>query len=117
MASSLAISRVCFDGTVLSSFAPSDWWPRIDEPAIAVIRLKRALETARLAVSEGLDRVFVGHGGDQLFAEDILDRDTAPYAFARGAFSKAAWIEVGREQAVIESSPVLPEAILSYVFV
>ena len=105
VASSLAMSRVCLDGTAFFSFAPSDWWPKIDEPAIAVIRLKRALETARLALSEGLDRVFVGHGGDQLFAEDILDRDTPPYAFARGAFSKVAWPELEREQALIESSP------------
>jgi len=105
VANSLAISRVRLDGTTLFSFAPSDWWPRLDEPAIAVIRLKRAVAVARLASSEGLDRIFVGHGGDQLFAENLLDRDTAPHALARGAFSRAAWQELERILALAASTP------------
>lgn len=104
-ANSLGISRVRLDGTSLFVFAPSDWWPRLDEPAIAVIRLKRAVAVARLASSEGLDRIFVGHGGDQLFAENILDRETTPYRLARGAFSKAAWSEVDGILTIAESSP------------
>jgi hypothetical protein len=105
VASSLAISRVRLDGTALLSFAPSDWWPRLDEPSISVIRLKRALELARIASREGLDRILVGHGSDQLFAEDVLGRDESPHVLGRRAFSKAVWPEVERTLNVAESSP------------
>jgi hypothetical protein len=105
VAQSLAISRVRLDGTALLCYAPSDWWPRLDEPAIAVIRLKRAVAVARLASGEGLDRVFIGHGGDQLFREDLLARETIAYPLARNAFSRAAWPGVERTWAVMQSSP------------
>lgn len=104
VAKSLAISRIRLDGTTLFPFAPSDWWPRLDEPAISVIGLKQAVEVARLASREGLDRVLVGHGGDQLFCEDLFERETTSYQLDRGAFSKAAWREVERTKALMESS-------------
>ena len=104
VANAFGISRIRLDGTNLLAFAPSDWWPRLDEPAIAIIRLKRAVAVARLVSNESLDRVFVGHGGDQLFAENILDRETAPYPLARGAFSKAAWLEIERILSIREEA-------------
>ena len=117
VANSLSISHVILDGTTLLAFSPSNWWPRLDEPAIAVIRLKRAVAVSRLASSEGLDRVYVGHGGDQLFAEDILERETTPCPLARGAFSKAAWPEVERILATAESSPFfLRRSLLTYSY-
>ena len=106
-AESLAISRIRLDGTTLLPFAPSDWWPRLDEPSISVIGLKQALTIARIAASEGLDRVLVGHGGDQLFAEELLSSETIRHPLARGAFSKTGWRAVRRVLALAESSPAL----------
>jgi hypothetical protein len=63
VAKSLAISRIRLDGAAFLPFAPSDWWPRLDEPSISVCSLRRAVAVARLASSEDIDRVLVGHGG------------------------------------------------------
>jgi asparagine synthetase B (glutamine-hydrolysing) len=104
VAKSLAISRIRLDGTALLPFAPSDWWPRLDEPSISVCSLRRAVTVARLASSEDINRVLVGHGGDLLFSEDMLGGETTPSSLARGAFSKAAWREVERTAAIMESN-------------
>jgi len=46
VADSLEISRIRIDGTKQLVYAPSDWQPKLDEPAIGVLRLKRALAVA-----------------------------------------------------------------------
>ncbi|MGA3353994.1 MAG: asparagine synthase C-terminal domain-containing protein [Acidimicrobiales bacterium] len=104
VAEALAIPRRCLDGSTLFPYAPSDWMPRLDEPAISVLSLKQALTVVRLAASEGMDRVLVGHGGDQLFAEDLLERETVRGSLARDALTKAAWQEVERARLIMESS-------------
>src|SRR3989442_4359023 len=105
VAKSLAISRVRLDGTTLFSYAPPDWWPKLDEPATSVIGLKRDLAVARLASSEGIDRVFVGHGGEQLFSDDMLEPLPPPIPLARTAFSKPAWQEVEHVRELMQSTP------------
>jgi hypothetical protein len=96
VADSLGISRIRLDGTSQFVYAPSDWRPKLDEPAIGVLRLKRAVAVARVATAEGVDRIFVGHGGDQLFAENLLDRERILYPLEAGAFLDFAWRQVER---------------------
>ena len=116
VAKSLAISRVRLDGTTLFSYAPPDWWPKLDEPATSVIGLKRDLAVARLASSEGIDRVFVGHGGDQLFSDDMLEPLPPPIPLARAAFSKAGWQEVEHVRELMQSIPkFLKRSVLTHL--
>ena len=116
VATSLGIARLRLDGTHLLAFAPSEWWPRLDEPAIAVIGLKRAVAIARVAAANGLDRIFVGHGGDQLFAEDVLARETTMRGLDRRAFTKTTWHEVERVQANVAASPFLQRSSLVFSY-
>jgi hypothetical protein len=116
-AKSLSISRARLDGTALFPYAPPDWWPRLDEPATCVIALKRDLAVARLASSEGIDRVLVGQGGDQLFSEDMLEPLPAPTPLARGAFAKSAWREVELARDLMQSnSSFLRRSTLTYLY-
>ena len=94
VAERLAIERVRLDGESVFPFSPCDWWPRLDEPAISVVGLSHALTMARLAASEGMSRVLVGHGGDQLFSENLLGREPVRRAPARHAYSRGAWSKV-----------------------
>ncbi len=115
-AESLALSRTRLDGTTLFAYSPSDWWPRLDEPATCVIALTRDLAIARLASSAGVDRVLVGQGGDQLFSEDMLELVRAPIQLARGAFSNAAWQQIENARAVMASAPAfLNRTTLTYL--
>ena len=116
VASSLGIRRVRLDGTDLLAFAPSEWWPRLDEPAIAVIGLKRAVAVAQIAAANGLDRIFVGHGGDQLFAEDILGREMTMRALDRRVFTKTTWREIERLHAIAPTSPLLQRSSLTFSY-
>jgi hypothetical protein len=105
VAKSLTISRVRFDGVASLAYTPPDWWPRLDEPATCVIGLERDLTIARLASREGIDRVLVGQGGDQLFSEDMFEPVPAPTPLARGAFSNAAWHQIEQARNVMHSIP------------
>jgi hypothetical protein len=116
VADSLGISRIRLDGTRQFVFAPSDWRPNLDEPAIGVLRLKRALAIARAALNEGIDRVFVGHGGDQLFAEDLLDREAALLPLDRKAFSEVAWRELERTLKNARSDPLMKRSTLTFSY-
>ena len=105
VASSLQMSRVRLDGRQMLPFAPSDWLPRLDEPAIAVVALRQALTMARLAASEGLDRILVGHGGDQLFSEDLLGQERLRRPLERRAFSSTTWPGIDQTEAIVASEP------------
>jgi asparagine synthetase B (glutamine-hydrolysing) len=104
VAQGLTIRRQCLDGTKCLPFAPSDWMPKLDEPAISVISLERSLTMARIAAGMGVDRIFVGHGADQLFAEDMLVPERVRGPLSRAALTKSAWLEVDRCRALMGSS-------------
>jgi asparagine synthetase B (glutamine-hydrolysing) len=104
VAKALSISRTRLDGPNLFPYASPDWWPRLDEPATSVIGLKRDITVARFASNNGLDRVFVGQGGDQLFSEDMLEPLPPPISLARGAFSNAGWRKVKLAWTVMHST-------------
>ena len=113
----LTMSRVRLDGTAFYPYAPPDYWPRLDEPATSVIGLKRDLTVARLAMKQGVHRIFVGQGGDQLFAEDMLQPLPMPIQLARGAFSKAAWITIEQARNVMISTPAFRRrSTLTYLY-
>ena len=105
VAHSLGISRVRIDGTTDFSFAPSEWSPKLDEPAVSVIGLKHAVAVASLASSEGMRRILVGHGGDQLFCEQLLEPHATFHPLERSAFSLEAWRVAELARALMESSP------------
>lgn len=95
-ARALHIPRSVVDGTELYSYAPPRFWPRLDEPATIVMALKRNQVMAELAVTEGTDRVYVGEGGDELFAEDVLEPVPTLAPLPRELFSRRAWQTVAQ---------------------
>jgi len=116
VANSLGIARVRLDGTAHFPYAPPDWWPRLDEPATAIIGLKRDLAVTRFASDEAVDRVLVGQGGDQLFSENMLEPLPPATALARGAFSRSGWRVVERARDLMQASPVfLKRSTLTYL--
>ncbi|WP_405495765.1 hypothetical protein [Nocardia sp. NBC_00511] len=114
VANILGITRVCIDGTKHFVYAPTDWRPRLDEPSIGVLRLKRDLTVARVALQEGIDRIIVGHGGDQLFAEELLDRERSPRPLNPGAFSDAAWRRIQRTVETARLDPLMKRSTLTF---
>lgn len=116
VADSLGISRIRLDGTRQFVYAPSDWWPKLDEPAIGVLRLKRALAIARVALNEGIERIFVGHGGDQLFAENLLNREATPLPLNPRAFSEVAWRGLERAVENAHSDPLMKRSTLTFSY-
>jgi Asparagine synthase len=114
VADSLGISRILLDGTRHLMYAPSDWLPKLDEPAIGVAGLKRALAVARIASNEGVDRIFVGHGGDQLFAENLLDREPTPHPLDLRAFSDFARRQVERAVENANSDPLMRRSTITF---
>lgn len=92
----LGISRAALDGVQLFPYAPSPSPPRFDEPEVFVTGIRHAEEVASYAASHHATRIYVGHGGDQLFATDLTAIETVPYRFARGAFARDGWFAVCR---------------------
>jgi len=116
VAKSLGVVRTRRDGSSVFPYAPPDWWPRLDEPATCIIAIKRDLMMARLASGEGIDRVLVGQGGDQVFSEDMLQPVPGPMPLARGAFSAAGWGRVESARALMERFPrYLRRSTLTYL--
>lgn len=113
----LAGSRVLLDGESILPYAPPDYWPRLDEPATSVISFKRDLAIARIAAAEGIDRVLVGQGGDQLFAEDMLSPLPPPSSLTRQLFSTGAWTIVERARVLMQATSVFRRrSTLAYLY-
>lgn len=102
----LGIPRQVLDGQTVFPYAPPAAWPRLDEPATAVISLKRDLEMARFAAERGTERILVGEGGDQVFSENMLEPVAPGSQLARGAFSERGWRDVERVRGTMERTDV-----------
>jgi len=107
VAASLPVIRTRLDGTALLPYTPPAWWPRFDEPATCVIALARNLAIAGFASPDQLDRILVGHGGDHLFSENMLEPVIGPTPLVPGAFTTAGWLACESVLGGVQSIPSL----------
>jgi asparagine synthetase B (glutamine-hydrolysing) len=84
----LEISRSVLDGTTMFPYAPPDRLPAFDEPTVFVTGVRHAEQVARLAATCAASRIYVGHGGDQLFSTDLTEAEPISHGLARAAFSQ-----------------------------
>jgi asparagine synthetase B (glutamine-hydrolysing) len=94
VASALSIERTALDGTGMFPYAPWQHPPRFDEPSVFVTGIRHAECVAEFAASKCATRIYVGHGGDQLFATDLtideaLSPKTLSFAALSGEFRRA----------------------------
>jgi asparagine synthetase B (glutamine-hydrolysing) len=87
-AQALPASREVVDGTTVYSFAP-------------------AQTMAQIATDEDADRIYVGEGGDELFAEDMLAPMPLMESLPRELFSHTAWNTVAQTRQIISARPAL----------
>jgi asparagine synthetase B (glutamine-hydrolysing) len=97
----LGISRVEFDGTDLLPYTPGDAPVRFDEPSVFVTGIRHAEQVARFAAQDGAERIYMGHGGDQCFATNLLSSEGLATSLQRGPFSDDAWRAVTRATAEV----------------
>lgn len=91
-ADSFGIARVEVDGTSMYPYSPAEAPARFDAPSVFVTGIRHAEIVARHAASLSAQRLYMGHGGDQTFATDLLAPEvlvTNPPA--RHPFSAHAW--------------------------
>ena len=91
VAAAMAIPRAVLDGTDLFPYAPWDHPPRFDEPAVFVTGIRHAEQVAGFAASHGATRIYVGHGGDQLFSTDLGGLEPMAASPDRAPFARQAW--------------------------
>jgi asparagine synthetase B (glutamine-hydrolysing) len=91
VAARLGIARAVLDGEQLFPYAPCAEPPRFDEPTLFVTGARHAERVARFAHECGANRIYVGHGGDQLFATDLTTLEPVAHRLARAAFSRDGW--------------------------
>lgn len=92
----LGISRVALDGVQLFPYSPPLRPPQFDEPEVFVTGLRHAEVVAGYAALHDATRIYMGHGGDQLFATDLTAAESVPYRLARGAFARHGWLAARR---------------------
>jgi asparagine synthetase B (glutamine-hydrolysing) len=102
-AAALGISRVEIDGTELLPYAPPDEPVRFDEPSVFITGIRHAEQVARFAAACGANRLYMGHGGDQCYSTDLLEREHPAFTLQRGPFSRAAWRSVTRAAHHVDS--------------
>jgi asparagine synthetase B (glutamine-hydrolysing) len=98
VATALAIPRRVLDGTTLFPYAPWRHPPRFDEPTVFVTGIRHAEEVAACAAARGATRIYVGHGGDQLFSTDLEVLEPTAGRPDRAPFSREAWSAVLRSE-------------------
>lgn len=67
----LRVKRTILDGTALMPYAPTERSFRFDEPTVFATGMRHAEVVAELASTLQGDRIYMGHGGDQLFNTNI----------------------------------------------
>lgn len=88
----LGISRTVFDGVQMFPYAPWERPPRFDEPAVFVTGIRHAELVASFAAAHQASRIYMGHGGDQLFCTDLTVAEaTVTNPPTRAPFSRDAW--------------------------
>lgn len=92
VAKDLGIPRTVLDGTALFPYAPTDHPVRWDEPSVFATAARHAEEVANFAAAKEAQRIYMGHGGDQCFATDLLVAEgLVVNPPGRGPFARSAW--------------------------
>jgi asparagine synthetase B (glutamine-hydrolysing) len=78
VAAALRIQRTALDGNAMFPYAPWQNPPRFDEPSVFVTGIRHSECVAEFAASRRASRIYVGHGGDQLFATDLTIDEAMP---------------------------------------
>jgi hypothetical protein len=79
--------------------------------------VKRDQTVATIAAALGIDRVFVGEGGDELFSEDMLEPVPEPRRLSTALFSARAWATIEETRHQIEAVPQLRHrSLLTFVY-
>jgi asparagine synthetase B (glutamine-hydrolysing) len=87
----LGIERETLDGDELFPYAPTEKSPRFDEPTIFVTGLAHATSVAQHAAARHADVIYMGHGGDSVFGNDLDALEPVPGRFERAAFTGDGW--------------------------
>jgi asparagine synthetase B (glutamine-hydrolysing) len=117
VADELQVRRSVVDGTTVFSYAPPTQWPRLDEPATLIMALKRDQTMAQVANAEGVDRVYVGEGGDELFAENMLEAMSSVVSLPRALFSTHAWDTIEQTRSGLLAQPMLRQrSLLTFIY-
>ncbi len=98
VAAAMGIPRAVLDGTELFPFAPWQHPPRFDEPAVFVTGIRHAERVAGFATAHDATRIYVGHGGDQLFNTDLDGLEPMAASPSRAPFTRGAWRAVRQAQ-------------------
>ena len=113
----LGIARQELDGTALFPYSPAAVPVRFDEPSVFVTGIRHAEEVARFAARHGAERIYTGHGGDQCFATDLLDREPlVSNTLESGPFTRQAWQAVRRAMDTTRSSDLLDRSLGTLVY-
>lgn len=91
VATAMAIPRAVLDGTDLFPYARWEHPPRFDEPAVFVTGIRHAEQVAGFAATHGATRIYVGHGGDQLFSTDLGGLEPMAASPNRAPYTRQAW--------------------------
>jgi asparagine synthetase B (glutamine-hydrolysing) len=114
--SALEVPRTVFDGTEEFPYTPAHAAPRFDEPMIFMTGIRHAERMARFAHQHGASRLYVGHGGDQLFCTDLLAREAVSTMPERAPFSAGAWRALRTVHREIGGSAWLQRATACFVY-
>ncbi|HEY5374117.1 MAG TPA: asparagine synthase-related protein [Polyangiaceae bacterium] len=90
VAEALGITRSVLAGVDLFPYAPSEAWPRFDEPSVFITGIRHAQAVALFAKAQRATRVYTGHGGDALFSTDLSSSERSGSSPADALFSRAA---------------------------
>ena len=113
----LGIAREELDGTQLFPYSPASVPVRFDEPSVFVTGIRHAEEVARFAARGGAERIYTGHGGDQCFATELLDREPlVSSGLEIGPFSRDAWQVVRRAMDATRRSDSLDRSLGTLVY-
>lgn len=98
VAAAMDVPRSVLDGTKLFPYTPWEHPPRFDEPTVFVTGIRHAEQVASFAASHDATRIYVGHGGDQLFSTDLAGLEPMAASPDRALFSSEAWRAVRQAQ-------------------
>lgn len=113
----LGIPRDELDGGALFPYSPASLPVRFDEPSVFVTGIRHAEEVARFASRHGAERIYTGHGGDQCFATDLLDRESlVGNNLESGPFTPQAWRGVRRAMEMTRGSDLLARSLGTLVY-
>ena len=91
-AAALGIDRIEFDGTDLLPYAPAQRPAAFEEPSVFITAIRHSEQVAAFAAEHGAERIYMGHGGDQCFATNLLQQEMlVSNPPGRGPFTRTAW--------------------------